>query len=92
MSKFISTVSFTNRHILLTTSYKNREPSGLSVDPNDDELDSTNIPVRPIHDYLFHYYMDKRIENYWIPLIQQMDIANGKTVKYYENPSVIKIE
>lgn len=73
-----------------------RCPSELTIeeDEENEECDdsSTLDTTLPIHDPLFHLYMDNRIKYDWIPMIEKMDIAEGKKAVYYEDGSVIKLE
>ena len=74
-----------------------RHPSEETTDDDEDSDDSDESdtfpwqPV-PIHNYDFHAYMDSRIKNDWILMIESMDIAKGKTTVFYERGSIIKLE
>lgn len=61
-------------------------------DDSEEENDMGVVHTVPMHCAVFHAYMDARIKNDWIPMIEALPIANGRKAVFYESGSVIKLE
>jgi hypothetical protein len=58
----------------------------LDHDEEDDEV------VLPDYDPVFQHFMEERITEYWIPFVENLEIANGRRAIWIPKRSVIMFE